>query len=127
MKELEFELQEKQQEIENINRRLEEERETVCGLERALEEVEREISKKQKEMEVALAAKDEAEAKQRECNAQLEKIIAKEATWKSRKEDAMAKLREIGTLPKEGYDKWKQKDQQSLLSMIERLTEKLKK
>jgi len=34
---------------------------------------------------------------------------------------------EIGTLPKEGYDKWKVKDQQSLLSMIERLTEKLKK
>jgi structural maintenance of chromosome 3 (chondroitin sulfate proteoglycan 6) len=123
----ELNLQTRQEELATLNTRLAQLRRELESSSSKVTELSKSIKAKQDELEALRQQEVNYRAEMNERSRNMEKLVEKRSLYLAKKEECARKVRELGSLPPDAFDKYTNKNVKQLLAALERVSDKLKK
>jgi len=130
----EISVEDRHQQLENsvsdlkaLEERLEVTKANMKGLEKNLTDIVKKRKKSQAELEAGRLREREVQDKIEEDAKELEKMASKQTVYQQKIAECTKKIRELGSLPSDAFDKYKSMSQKQLFKQLEKANQELKK
>lgn len=123
----ELELQSKQKDLQIAKTEANEASQLSKKIIQEMEKQQKEIRKLKNEREVLKQAKDEYDRILQDESKEMEQLLNKRVIFQQQRDDLMKKIRDLGSLPADAFEKYQNKNLKDLHKMMHRCNEQLKK
>ncbi|KAF9137987.1 Structural maintenance of chromosomes protein 3 [Mortierella sp. GBA39] len=120
-------LEKRRQDLAAIRKALDEIKGRTQEIDDELERVEKDVADRESSLEKALTEQQDESRQMRKSFKGAEKYVSRRNLLLRKKEDCIKNIRELGVLPEEAFEKYKNTQSQKLLKYIHRVNEELKK
>eukprot|EP00096_Caligus_rogercresseyi_P011256 TRINITY_DN4374_c0_g1_i1.p1 TRINITY_DN4374_c0_g1~~TRINITY_DN4374_c0_g1_i1.p1 ORF type:complete len:1212 (-),score=525.73 TRINITY_DN4374_c0_g1_i1:216-3815(-) len=114
-------------ELESLEGRIRSTQDSIRSIERKLSDLQKKRKKSQVELESYRLREREIAEKIEDDAKELEKMASKQTVYQSKITECTKKIRELGSLPTDAFDKYKNVSQKQLFRQLERAQTELKK
>ncbi|KAF9297449.1 Structural maintenance of chromosomes protein 3 [Linnemannia elongata] len=120
-------LEKRHQDLALIRKALDEIKGRTQEIDDELERVEKDVTDRESSLEMARTEQQDESRQMRKSLKGAEKYVSRRNLLLHKKEDCIKNIRELGVLPEEAFEKYKNTPSQKLLKYIHRVNEELKK